>query len=154
MLTTNAEVKIIDFGLSMRKEENEEIVQMVGSPHYLSPEMLRMSPHSFPTDIWSVGIVLLELVNREDYTLKDPLPFLYDIARKGILSPNLFPPQTRPEMVAFITLCLQTDPDSRPTARLLCRDSFLSLRCSADLFHKQVTRCFVGKVLEDIGLGF
>ena len=125
---------------------------MVGSPHYLSPEMLRMRPHSFPTDIWSLGVVLMELINREDLTLKDPLLFLYDIAHKGLVSPKLFPKETRPEMVSFVTSCLEVDPNLRPTATVLSQNVFLSLRCNSEWFYRQVCRCFVSKVLEDIGL--
>ena len=155
MLSLNANVKIIDFGLSiMRREDEKEVVQMAGSPHYISPEMMRMRPHSFPTDIWSMGVVLAELAAQEDFTQRDPLAAMYGVARHGLLSPSLLPPSAHPEMVRFISSCLSVDPSDRSVVSVLSRHTFLSLRCGREHFQKQVCRCFVGRVLQDIGLDF
>lgn len=34
---------------------------MIGTPYYLSPEIIQEKPYSFATDIWSVGILLAEM---------------------------------------------------------------------------------------------
>lgn len=34
---------------------------MVGTPYYLSPEIINSQPYSFATDIWSIGVILYEL---------------------------------------------------------------------------------------------
>ena len=40
---------------------------MVGTPYYLSPEIIESRDYSFKTDIWSLGVILYELC-----TLKPP----------------------------------------------------------------------------------
>ena len=34
---------------------------MVGTPYYLSPEIIKNQPYSFSSDIWSLGVLLYEL---------------------------------------------------------------------------------------------
>ncbi|CAM9568588.1 unnamed protein product, partial [Choristocarpus tenellus] len=34
----------------------------VGTPYYTSPEMCNNQPYGFPSDVWSLGIVLFELL--------------------------------------------------------------------------------------------
>ena len=34
---------------------------MVGTPYYLSPEIVQSQPYSFSTDVWSMGVILYEL---------------------------------------------------------------------------------------------
>lgn len=38
-------------------------VQQVGTPYYTSPEMCNNQPYGFPSDVWSLGIVLYELLS-------------------------------------------------------------------------------------------
>ena len=64
MLSIDGEIKIIDFGLAVDMS-NGPRVQMVGSPQWMAPEMIRGEPHWFPVDIWSCLVCLLELANQK-----------------------------------------------------------------------------------------
>ena len=56
----NAEVKLIDFGLSKRFSEQAEVEKMhtvVGTPYYVAPEVLKGN-YDKQCDIWSLGVIL------------------------------------------------------------------------------------------------
>ncbi len=51
-------LKLIDFGLAVRlRSENEILSSVVGSAHYLAPEMIKQS-YSKSVDVWSAGVMI------------------------------------------------------------------------------------------------
>ena len=63
MLSITGEVKIIDFGLAIDISLGKR-VQMVGSPYWMAPEMVRGEPHSLGVDVWAFVVSMLELANQ------------------------------------------------------------------------------------------
>lgn len=56
-------IKLADFGFCKRLHSpNELTLSMVGSPIYMAPEILRGYPYSVKADIWSLGVLLYELI--------------------------------------------------------------------------------------------
>ena len=56
----NSEVKLIDFGLSKRFSQDQEVSKMttvVGTPYYVPPEVLKGS-YDHTCDVWSLGVIL------------------------------------------------------------------------------------------------
>jgi len=56
----NSEVKLIDFGLSKRFSEEQEMEKMhtvVGTPYYVAPEVLKGN-YDKSCDVWSLGVIL------------------------------------------------------------------------------------------------
>jgi serine/threonine protein kinase len=61
LVNSLGEVKLSDFGISAMREPGEALNRtVVGTTLYMSPERLRAKPYGTPSDIWSVGLVLLE----------------------------------------------------------------------------------------------
>jgi serine/threonine-protein kinase ULK/ATG1 len=66
LLTDNREqgdIKLADFGLAKRYESNEDLFETnCGTPIYMAPEIQRGEQYSDKADLWSVGVILFELV--------------------------------------------------------------------------------------------
>lgn len=61
-ITQKNTIKLGDFGIStILTDTNQLLNTFVGTPHYISPEIIRGQPYSFKTDIWSLGVILYEL---------------------------------------------------------------------------------------------
>lgn len=60
-------IKLIDFGHAINYEENRMYTQKVGTPYYISPDVLRKK-YNYKADIWSLGIVyMFMMINMRPY---------------------------------------------------------------------------------------
>ena len=64
MLTEEGQVKVMDFGLAQLAEQSRltKTATMLGTPAYMSPEQSQRLPTGRRTDIWSLGVVIYEMV--------------------------------------------------------------------------------------------
>ena len=63
LVNTQGFVKLTDFGITKQLDETSALVStFVGTLYYMSPERMEGEKYSFEGDIWSLGIVLIELV--------------------------------------------------------------------------------------------
>jgi NIMA (never in mitosis gene a)-related kinase len=76
-LTKSGLVKLGDFGIArVLNQTLDKAKTMVGTPYYLSPEIIENKPYSFKTDIWSLGVILYELCALKPPFNADSLHFL------------------------------------------------------------------------------
>ncbi|XP_055963748.1 myosin light chain kinase family member 4-like [Sorex fumeus] len=57
------QIKIIDFGLARRYKPREKLKVNFGTPEFLAPEIVNYDFVSFPTDMWSVGVITYMLLS-------------------------------------------------------------------------------------------
>ena len=61
-LTKDKTLKIGDFGISKSFDKTTlAATAMIGTPYYLSPEMVEGKPYSTKADIWALGVILYQL---------------------------------------------------------------------------------------------
>ncbi len=84
MLTTAGEAKICDFGIAQRTHtEMTQVMGLLGSPLYMSPEQARDIPVTPQSDLFSLGVVLYEvLTGRRPFAAQDIAGVLHNILHK------------------------------------------------------------------------
>ena len=61
-ITKNGMIKLGDFGIArVLSDTRSKAKTVVGTPYYLSPEIIKSEPYSFKSDIWSLGVLLYEM---------------------------------------------------------------------------------------------
>lgn len=63
IVTENGYIKLIDMGTAkILKSKVSKTFTLIGTPHYMSPEMLVGKGYTYSTDIWSLGVCFYEFM--------------------------------------------------------------------------------------------
>eukprot|EP01127_Copromyxa_protea_P020216 TRINITY_DN671_c2_g1_i1.p1 TRINITY_DN671_c2_g1~~TRINITY_DN671_c2_g1_i1.p1 ORF type:complete len:1356 (+),score=176.97 TRINITY_DN671_c2_g1_i1:279-4070(+) len=123
LVNTEGEVKITDFGYAAQLTSTKQQRQtVVGTPYWMAPEVVVGHNYDHKVDIWSLGILLLEMAQgNPPYIHEPPLRALFLIATQGCPAPQ----RTEcPVFVSLITACTQFSSSSRPTTSQLLGHNF------------------------------
>ncbi|KAG8367196.1 hypothetical protein BUALT_Bualt16G0047500 [Buddleja alternifolia] len=132
LINHRGEVKITDFGVSAILASTSGLANtFVGTYNYMSPERIIGGNYGYKSDIWSLGLVLLECATGEfAYTSPQPGGWVnvYELMETIVDQPAPRPPsdQFSPEFCSFISACVQKDPKDRLSANELLTHPFVT----------------------------
>ena len=116
MVTETGVVKVMDFGLakSLEREDVTKVSKTLGTIAYMSPEQIEGSRIDQRSDIYSLGVVLYEI-------MAGSLPFvgeheaatLYSIVNESAPDISTLNPNANPNLIAIIDKAIEKNPDDR-----------------------------------------
>ncbi|CAM9682575.1 unnamed protein product, partial [Hapterophycus canaliculatus] len=107
-------IQLGDFGLAkVLSDGDKQVKAEVGTPYYTSPEMCNNQPYGFPSDVWSLGIVLFELLSLDvPFRSRDVVALVSQVIKAP---PPPLPEVYSEEVTALARWMLQKDPLRRPS---------------------------------------
>lgn len=122
LLDENLRAIISDFGLAkggVNPTASAGVTMTaIGTPHYMSPELLRGEHCTLKSDVWSFGVIVWECMTRTiPYSGMNPIMVMQLVAHEG-MKPSLSADQLRllpPTLVEIFNACIASDASARPT---------------------------------------
>ncbi len=115
-LTSVGQVKVMDFGIA-RQGNGSGMTQtgmVMGTPQYISPEQAQGLPVDGRSDIYSLGIVLYEmLTGRVPFDDPNPVTIAYKQVREDPVPPSALDPEVPPALEAIVMKALAKNPANR-----------------------------------------
>ncbi|CAM2110374.1 unnamed protein product [Caretta caretta] len=127
LLTHEGKVKLSDFGFCA--QVNKEVPRrksLVGTPYWMAPELISRLPYGPEVDIWSLGVMVIEMVDGEPPYFNEP-----PLKAMKMIRDNL-PPKLKnvhkvsPSLKGFLDRLLVRDPVQRASASELLKHPFLA----------------------------
>lgn len=144
LLNSRGELKISDFGVSGQLTSSvSNCLSWVGTVTYMSPERIKGDSYSYDSDLWSLGLTLLECaLGRYPYpppgdVSGQPLGFWELLEYIVVEAPPLLPRDDghsfSAEFADFISLCMQKECACRPASTDLAKHPFLKMHQNVNL---------------------
>lgn len=122
---SKAEIKAIDFGLSVFYKPSEVFTELLGSAFYIAPEVLKRK-YSYQADIWSCGVILYILLSGIPPFWGETEQQIFDAIGEGVLDLSTPPwPDISDAAKDCIRKMLNPSPKDRATAKDILRHKWM-----------------------------
>uniref|UniRef100_A0A3B4U7H0 non-specific serine/threonine protein kinase n=1 Tax=Seriola dumerili TaxID=41447 RepID=A0A3B4U7H0_SERDU len=150
LLTLDGRVKLSDFGFCAQiSKDIPKRKSLVGTPYWMAPEVISKSPYGTEVDVWSMGIMVVEMVDGEPpYFSETPVAAMKRLRDELAPTVRNVSQQISPVLKDFLDRMLTRDPLERASATDLLEHPFLlqsgSPQCLVPLveqYRKRMSRC-------------
>jgi serine/threonine protein kinase len=128
MLTADDTVKVTDFGTAkiLQFGTVQQTAHVMGTPSYMSPEQVKGRAVDGRSDIFSLGVMLYEMVTGEKpFPGQNITTVIYKIVNEEPVPPRQINPSIHPGISAIVMRALEKEPDQRYQS---CREMLEDLR--------------------------
>jgi serine/threonine protein kinase len=127
LVNKQGEAKLADFGFCCKlKQKSDTRKSVMGTPYWMAPEVIRGIDYAYKSDVWSLGIVAIEMAEGEPPHMElQPLRALFVIATQA--SPTL-KDTTKPwssDFKDFLACCVHKTQENRATVDDLLKHPFM-----------------------------
>lgn len=118
LLDSSGYVKIVDFGFAKQLGSEGCAWTFCGTPEYVAPEIITNKSHDHRADIWSLGILMYELLTgRPPFTNRPDKGQVYPLILKGMKGVT-FPRLLSSSAVELIRQLCRLSPNQRPSLKM------------------------------------
>ena len=114
LISTEGKAKVTDFGIAKAVSKNTINADVMGSVHYASPERARNGFVDNKSDIYSLGIVMYEMVTgRVPFDGETTVSIAIQHLQEEMTAPSVYAPELPVSLEKIIVKCTQKSPDRR-----------------------------------------
>ena len=115
LIADDGRIKLGDFGLARAISTSTSTGALIGTVAYLSPELVLGRQADARSDIYSVGIMLYEMITgRQPFDGEVPIQVAYQHVNSSVGAPSEVVPGLAAEIDELVQWCTANDPDKRP----------------------------------------
>jgi len=114
LISDSTNIKISDFGAAQYDEAQHTHLKGIGSPAYMSPEQVQDKEVSYHTDIYSLGVVMYQmLTGKLPFRASSKASLLYQVVNMPAVPPSTFRREVPAELDRLVLRCLEKDAAAR-----------------------------------------